>query len=44
MLRAVYDHLNQRLLDECKRHYGARLVSLVLYGSVARSVVEPVRP
>lgn len=40
MLHAVYDHLSQRLLDECMRHYGERLVSLVLYGSVARGTMR----
>ncbi len=40
MLHAVYDHLSQRLLDECMRHYGARLVSLVLYGSVASGTMR----
>lgn len=41
MLRSTYDRLTQRLLQECESSYGARLVSLVLFGSVARGTMRP---
>lgn len=40
MLHAVYQHLTERLREECERQYGARLISLVLYGSVARGTMR----
>ncbi|MCS6944447.1 MAG: nucleotidyltransferase domain-containing protein [Sutterellaceae bacterium] len=40
MLHASYEHLMQRLLRECEAYYQARLVSLVLYGSVARGTMR----
>jgi predicted nucleotidyltransferase len=40
-LRTTFSHLVDRLREECTRHYGDRLVSLVLYGSTARSTMRP---
>ncbi len=33
--------IQSRLLEECQRFYGERLVSLVLYGSVSRGIFSP---
>lgn len=41
MLHETYAHLTERLLEEARRFYGERLVSLVLYGSVARGTMRP---
>ena len=41
MLRETYDSLTKRLLEETRRHYGERLVSFVLFGSVARGTMRP---
>jgi hypothetical protein len=35
-MNALYESLLSRLLDGCRQHYGDRLVSLVVYGSVGR--------
>ena len=35
-MHAEYDALLAELLDACRRHYGARLVALAVYGSVGR--------
>jgi predicted nucleotidyltransferase len=35
-MNAVYESLLSRLLDACRQHYGDRLVSLAVYGSVGR--------
>ncbi len=40
MLRETYERLIERLREECEREYGARLVSLVVYGSVARGTMR----
>ena len=40
-LRTTFSHLTHRLHAECVRHYGDRLVSLVLYGSAARGTMRP---
>jgi len=41
MLRQTYDHLSERLLQESRLFYDERLISLVLYGSVARRTMRP---
>jgi hypothetical protein len=41
MLRETYDKLTSRLLEETRGHYGARLVSFVVFGSVARGAMRP---
>lgn len=41
MLQDTYERLIERIQAECKRHYGERLVSLVIYGSVARGEMRP---
>jgi predicted nucleotidyltransferase len=41
MLHETYARLTERLLEETRRCYGGRLVSLVLYGSVARGTMRP---
>jgi predicted nucleotidyltransferase len=41
MLRDIHRSLSARLLEETRRHYGERLISLVLYGSVARGTMRP---
>jgi predicted nucleotidyltransferase len=41
MLHAVFDRLTQRITEETRRLYGERLVSLVLFGSVARGTMGP---
>lgn len=40
MLRATYERLIERLREECERQYGARLTSMVIYGSVARGTMR----
>lgn len=40
MPNTVYEHLNERPREECRRRYGARLFSLVLHGSAARSTMR----
>jgi hypothetical protein len=40
MLRETYDHLTHRLAEECERCYGERLVSLAVFGSVARGTMR----
>lgn len=41
MLHETYAQLANRLTEEVHRHYGSRLVSVVLYGSVARGTMRP---
>ncbi len=41
MLRKTYDHLTRQLAEACERCYGERLVSLALFGSVARGTMRP---
>lgn len=41
MLRDTFDRLIDRIQAETERHYGERLISLVLYGSVARGEMRP---
>ncbi len=40
MLAEIYEKIVQKLLEECVHHYGARLVSFCLYGSVARGTMN----
>lgn len=40
MLAEIYEKIVQKLLRECVDHYGARLVSFCLYGSVARGTMS----
>jgi len=40
-LKEVFQEILQRLLEETRRHYGERLVSLVVFGSVARGTMRP---
>jgi hypothetical protein len=37
----AYSKLTDRLLAECQLHYGSRLVSLIIFGSVARGTAGP---
>src|SRR5688500_5753480 len=37
----VFEALKDRLLSACERIYGGRLVSLAIYGSVARGTARP---
>lgn len=41
MLREAFDHLTSRLLEECLGQYQERLISVVLFGSVARGTMRP---
>lgn len=41
MLQDTYERLIERIHAEIERHYGERLVSLVVYGSVARGEMRP---
>lgn len=41
MLKDSFEKLGRRLLEEVRQHYGQRLVSLVLFGSVARGTQTP---
>jgi predicted nucleotidyltransferase len=41
MLREAFDHLAHRLREECLERYRDRLVSVVLFGSVARGTMRP---
>jgi predicted nucleotidyltransferase len=41
MLRETFDRLTSRLLEECLAQYRDRLVSVVLFGSVARGTMRP---
>jgi hypothetical protein len=41
MLRETYEHLLGDILAACQAHYGDRLVSLAVYGSVARQTQRP---
>ena len=40
-MRATYEHLVEALAAACRRYYGDRLVSLLVYGSVGRGVPRP---
>lgn len=39
--KAAFREIEETLLDEVQRHYGGRLVSLVVYGSVGRGTMRP---
>jgi hypothetical protein len=39
--RAAFARLTGGILDACRRHYGARLVSLAVFGSVGRGTPRP---
>ncbi len=41
MLQDIYTRLTERIREETARYYGDRLISLVLYGSVARGDMRP---
>jgi predicted nucleotidyltransferase len=41
MLRETFDHLVRETLAACQAHYGDRLVSLAVFGSVARQTQRP---
>lgn len=41
MVLEIYNHLIERLLAECRRFYGRRLISFCLFGSAARRTVGP---
>jgi len=41
MLQETFDSLLQAILAACKYHYGKRLVSLAVFGSVARRTPRP---
>ncbi len=41
MLHDIYARLVERLTEETERYYGERLVSMVVYGSVARGEMRP---
>lgn len=38
---AVFEHLLTRVAEACRRHYGSRLVSLAVFGSVGRGTPRP---
>ena len=40
-VNALFDQLIGDLLDACRRHYGPRLVSLAVFGSVGRGTPRP---
>lgn len=40
-VKEVFQEILQRLLEETRRYYGERLVSLVVFGSVARGTMRP---
>lgn len=41
MLRETFEHLLREILAACRAHYGDRLVSLAVFGSVARQTQGP---
>ncbi|MDW7711130.1 MAG: nucleotidyltransferase domain-containing protein [Deferrisomatales bacterium] len=41
MLKEVFDEILQHVLRACREEYGARLVSLAAFGSVARGTMGP---
>ena len=41
MLRETFDHLVREISAACQAHYGDRLVSLAVFGSVARHTQRP---
>lgn len=41
MLRETYNRLIDKVTEETRSHYGDRLISVVLYGSVARGTMRP---
>ena len=41
MLRETFEHLLRQILTACRAHYGDRLVSLAVFGSVARQTQRP---
>ncbi len=40
-LSQMYDMLAQRLAAACQEHYGSRLISVAIYGSVGRGTMHP---
>lgn len=40
-LREAFQEIEEALLAEARRHYGERLVSLMIYGSVGRGTMRP---
>lgn len=40
-LKEAFRQIEAALLEEVRRHYGKRLVSLVIYGSVGRGTMRP---
>jgi predicted nucleotidyltransferase len=40
-MHAAYDALLADIVSTCRRHYGARLLSLAVYGSVGRGTPRP---
>lgn len=40
-MTGIHGPLLARLVDACQRHYGSRLVSLAVYGSVGRGTPRP---
>jgi len=41
MLRETFEHILHEILAACRAHYGDRLVSLAVFGSVARQTQRP---
>lgn len=41
MLREAFQELLQAVCEACLRHYGQRLVSIAVFGSVARGTMRP---
>lgn len=40
-MHAIYDDLVDAARDACRRHYGSRLVSVAVFGSVGRGTPGP---
>lgn len=41
MVNEMYSHIINRLLEECRKHYGSRLVTFCVFGSAGRGTVHP---
>lgn len=40
-MHAIYNELVAAVTDACQRHYGSRLISLAVFGSVGRGTPGP---
>ncbi len=41
MIRETFDEIREAVREACLEHYGERLVSLAVFGSVARGTARP---